>query len=97
MYGLQDPYLATLNISTPEHHNIYNKEIVGIPQSDRYDITRSKWTEFYQELEDAVSTFGFKAAVFIVTSRYQHHAHTEVKYIILFYPPITQVMVKSHC
>ena len=37
--GLQDPYLATLEISTSEHFNIYNKAIVGLPESDRYDLT----------------------------------------------------------
>ena len=46
--GIQDPYLATLNLSAYEHLKIYNKSIVGILEIDRYDITRSKWTEFYQ-------------------------------------------------
>ena len=45
------------SFSTSENINLYNKVIVGIPESDRYDLTRYKWTEFYQELEDAVSTF----------------------------------------
>ena len=51
-YGIQDPYLAILNISTSEH--------LKLLESDRYDLTRSKWNGFYQEMEDAVSTFGFK-------------------------------------
>ena len=55
--SLQDSYLSTLNISTSEHLKLYNKAIVGLPESDRYDLTRSKWTKFYQELEDDVSKF----------------------------------------
>ena len=47
---LQDPYLDTLDLSTSEHLDIYNKEIFGIPESDRYDLTRYNWTDFYQEL-----------------------------------------------
>ena len=58
--GLQDLYLQTLDLSTSEHLKLYNKEIVGLPESDRYDLTRSKWTDFYQELKDSISTFGFK-------------------------------------
>ena len=46
--GLQDPYLATLNISTSENIKLYNKAIVGLTESDRYDLTRSKWTVIYQ-------------------------------------------------
>ena len=46
--GLQDPYLAILDIYTSEHINIYKKLIVGPTESDRYDLTRSKLTEFYQ-------------------------------------------------
>ena len=45
---LQDSYLAILNISASEHLKLYNKAIVRLPESDRYDINRSKWTEFYQ-------------------------------------------------
>ena len=48
VYELQDPYLPTSDLSTYEHLKLYNKEIVGIPESDRYDITRSGWTDFYQ-------------------------------------------------
>ena len=54
-----------------------------LPESGKYDIARSKWTYVYQELEDYVSTFGFKTAVMIMTSIYGGHAPTEVKYIIL--------------
>ena len=43
---------------------------------DKYDLTISKWTEFYQELDDSVSTFGFKSAVLIVTARDAGHAPT---------------------
>ena len=39
---IQDPYLAILVISTSEHLNIYNKEIFGLPESDRYYLTISK-------------------------------------------------------
>ena len=96
-YGIQYRYLDTLDLSTSEYLKLYKKAIVGIPESDRYDPTRSKWTEFYQELEDDVSAFGFKAAVLIVTTRYGGHTPTEIKDIILPYPSITQVMVDSHC
>ena len=90
---LRYPYLEILDIFTFEHCKFYNKAIVWIPESDRYDITISKWTEFYQELEDAVSTFVFKSAVFVVTSRYGGHVPTEVKDVIMLYPSITKVMV----
>ena len=76
MDGLQDPHLATLNISTSERLKLYDKVIFGLQESDRYILTRSKWTEFYQELEDAVSTFGFKSSVLVVTARYALHATT---------------------
>ena len=46
--GIHDPYLATLNMKTSEHLKLYNKAIIGLSQSDRYDLTRSKWTYFYQ-------------------------------------------------
>ena len=52
---------------------------------DKYDLTISKWTEFYQELDDSVSTFGFKVAILIVTARYTIHATTEVEDIVLSY------------
>ena len=81
--GLQLTYLVTLNIYTSEHIKLYNKAIVGLRESDRYVLTRFGWTEFYQELEDAVSEFLFKVAVLIVTFRDALHAPTEVKYIIM--------------
>ena len=68
--GIREPYLAALNISTSKHLKLYNKAIFGLPQSDRYDLTISKWTDFYKELEDVVSKFGFKTSVLIVTDRY---------------------------
>ena len=45
---LHDPYLATLNISTSEHLKLYKKAIFGLPESEKYDLKRSKWTDFYQ-------------------------------------------------
>ena len=80
--GIQDRYLATLNLTTSEHINIYNKEIIGLPENDRYDLTRYKLTEFYQEWENSVSTFGLKAAFEIVTYRYVKHAPTEFNNVI---------------
>ena len=44
--GHQYPYLTTLDINRSEYLNIYNKANVRIKESDRYDITRSKWTDF---------------------------------------------------
>ena len=48
--GLQEPYLATLDLTTLENINIYNKKFFGLTKSHRYNLTRSKWTGFYQEL-----------------------------------------------
>ena len=48
--SIQDPNLFILNISTSEHLKLYNKAIVGMSEIDRYDLTISKWTDFYQEL-----------------------------------------------
>ena len=47
-------------------------------------------------MEDAVSTFGFKSAVLIVTSRDGGHAPTYINDTILYWPSITQVIVDSH-
>ena len=47
-YRLQDPYLSNMNLSTPDQLNIYNKAIYRINENDRYDLTRSKGTHFYQ-------------------------------------------------
>lgn len=57
----QDPYLVTLNISNSEQLNIYNNANVELSNNDRYDLTISKCTDFYQELKDDVSTFVYKA------------------------------------
>ena len=46
--GLQAPYLAAIYISTYEHFKLYNKELFGLTESERYDLTRYKWTNFYQ-------------------------------------------------
>ena len=75
--GIQDPYLATLYLSTSENLKLYNKAIFGLPESDRCDITRYNWTNLYQELEDAVSTFGFKTAYHIVTAIDKVHNPSE--------------------
>ena len=48
--GNQDLYLATLDLTTLERLNLYNKAIVLLPESNRYDLTISKWTDFHQEL-----------------------------------------------
>ena len=77
--GIQEPYLDTIIISTFEHIKFYNKEIFGLLESDRHDFTRYKWTDVFQELEDAVSTFVFKAAVLIFKSIDAHNAPTEIK------------------
>ena len=80
--GIQDPYLAILNLTTSEYLKLYNKEIIELPESDRYDLTRSKWTDFYQELEDAVSTFGLKIAVQMFTAIDGGYLTTEFKNVI---------------
>ena len=80
--GIQDPYLAILNLTTSEYLKLYNKEIIELPESDRYDLTRSKWTDFYQELEVAVSKFQFTSAVKIFTLRYVNHSPTEPNNVI---------------
>ena len=46
--GIQDPYLASINISTLEHLKLYNKVFFGLSVSNRYDLIRSKWDNFYQ-------------------------------------------------
>ena len=89
--------MATLDLSVSEHLKLYKKAIFGLPESDWYDLNRSKWTDFYQEFCYSVSTFGFKSEVLIVKSRDAGHAPTEVNNIILSYPYITLIMVESHC
>ena len=77
------PYIDILYISTLEHINIFNKAIAGLPENDKYDLTISKWTEFYQEFDDAVSTFVFKDAVLSVTARDGAYISIKVKNIML--------------
>ena len=48
-------------------------------------------------MEYVASIFGFKSAVLIVTDIDASNSTNEVKNIILSYPPITQIMVDSHC
>ena len=48
-------------------------------------------------MEDAVSTFGFKVAVLVVTYIDGVHKPIEIKDIVLSYPSITQVILDSHC
>ena len=94
---LQDPYLDNLNLTTSEHINLYNKAIFGLPEINRYELTGSKWTGFYQELQDYIFIFGFRVAVLVVISRHGAHLTTEFKNIISLYPLITQAMVDLHC
>ena len=75
-YGIQYPYLVTLDLTISEHFKVYNKKKFGLPESDRYDLTRSKWTDFYQKKEYSVFRFVFKAVVLIVSTRYVGHAPT---------------------
>ena len=98
VFGVQDLYLTTLNLSTLEHLNIYNKLIViivMIPDNVRYVITRTKWTDFYQELEDYLSEFGFKSSVHIITGRYNNHLTTELNNAISSYHHINQSIMDS--
>ena len=95
--GLKDYYLTIRSIYTSKHIHFYDKAIIGLPESDRYDLTISKWIDFYQELEDAIFKFGFKAEVLMVTDIYGLNEPTEVKDTILYYPSITKVMVDSNC
>ena len=85
---VQDPHLTTIDLATPEHIKLHNKGIVGLPESDRYDLTKSKWTNFYQQLEDDVLKFGFKEAVMVVTYRYLNQAPTESNNFMYFHPSI---------
>ena len=40
--GTQDPYLATLNMTTSENLKLHNKAIIGLTDSDMYDLTIPK-------------------------------------------------------
>ena len=44
--GIQDPYLVTINLTTSENFKLYIKDIIGLHDSNRYGLTRSKWTGF---------------------------------------------------
>ena len=90
--GIQYRHIVTLNITTSENIMFYNKAIVGLPENNRYDLTSYKWTEFYQELLDSVSTFRFKAAVLNMTVRNVAHETTEFKNVISFCTSTTQVI-----
>ena len=43
---LQGPYLDILDLAISDHIKLYNKAIVGLPESDGFDLTRSKWNDF---------------------------------------------------
>ena len=96
-YRLQDPCLSTLNLATSKHLKLYNKAIVRLLERYRYDLTRSKWTDFYQELEDDVPKFLFKEVAMILTAIYVSHEPTEFKKAISFYPSTTEAVVDSKC
>ena len=82
-----------MNLFAWEILKIYTKAIVGIHENGRYDLTRYNWTYFYQELEDAVSTFSFKASTHIVTDRVVNHFTTEFTNFISYYNLITQYIM----
>ena len=77
--GIQDPYLSILYLYASEHLYLYNKAIVRLPESYRYGLTRSKWADFYQELEDSVSKFVFKAEVLVLNARYGLHVPLKLR------------------
>ena len=74
--------MATLSLTILEHLKLYNKAIIRLPQSDSYELTRSKWNVLNQNLEYAVSTFGFKTSVQIVIARGGGYLPTEIKNVI---------------
>ena len=86
---LQDPYLSNLDLKTSGNINLYKKAITGLSESDRYNLISSKCTDFYQELEDSVVTFGFNTAVQVVTERDPGNVPTDFKKIIHSYNSIT--------
>ena len=45
---LPEPILSILYLSTSEHLNIYINGIFGLQESDKYDLIRTKWVDFYQ-------------------------------------------------
>ena len=87
--SLQDPYLATLYLNTLEHIKLYNKAANALSESYRCDLKRSKWKDFYQELEYDVSNFVFNASVQVVTAIDPGNVPTESKNIIHSYNSIT--------
>ena len=95
--SLQYPYLDTLYLNTSEHLKIYKNSITGLSERDRYDLTSSKCTYFYQDLEDFVAKFGFNAEVKVVTEKYSGNIPTEFKNIIHTYTSITRYMIYCHC
>ena len=86
----KDPYMSNRYITTSDHLKLYKKAIVVLTKNDRYDLTRSKCTGFYQVLEDFVSTFGFKASVRIVADRNNTYMPTKLKNLISSYSSINQ-------
>ena len=57
-YGIQDPYLTTLDLSTYEHRKLYNKEIAGqkkvtgMISPDISGLTSTKnWIMLYPHLD----------------------------------------------
>ena len=57
--ALQHPYLADLDLRTKEHLTLYSKAIAGLDESERYDLTKKDWLDFYQVLEEAAIIYGF--------------------------------------
>ena len=94
--SLQYPYLATLDLKTSEHINIYHKSINGLSERYRYDLTSSNWTNLYHELEYDVNKFSFNVAVQVVKARDPGNLHTEFKNVIHSYTSIIRSMIDSH-
>ena len=94
--GLQDPHLDTINLYTSEDLKIYNKAIVWLTESVRYDLILYKWTNFYQIWIILYQHSDSKQQFWLWTNRDSLHAATELNEIIMFYPSITQVLVNSH-
>ena len=62
-------------------------------ENDRYELTRSKWTGFYQELEGSIPTCWLNAVVYIITSAYNIHLSTEFNNLISSCPTIHQDLI----
>ena len=93
----QSIHLATIYLTTLEIIKLYNKATLEFPKKDRYDLTISKSTGFYQELEDAVSTFRPTTIAQVVTARDLNHTPSRFNKFIPYYSSITQAIVESHC